>query len=275
MSAHMKPSRNNVVLRVCAWLALGAMGGVSVTAGQAQSAVAAMQTPAGPQAPATTSAKWDAPVMDNRVYTHVMFNQLEGRSSGQGNALRWDGEAWIGTDMNRLWIKSEGYLKGDTMSDGDHEVLYDRPIPRMRYFDAQVGVREDLDSGPNRTWGAVGIEGLAPHFFEFEPTLYFSDGGNVAGRVEGSYDLLLTQRLIAQPEFELNFYNKSDPARGNGSGLSDLDSGVRIRYDIRRKFAPYVGFAYMAKYGETATFARQAGQTVVSPTFVFGLRVWR
>jgi copper resistance protein B len=218
---------------------------------------------------------WNPPVLDNRVYAHVLFNQLEGRSSGQGNALRWDGEAWIGTDMNRLWIKSEGYLKGSTMSDGDHEVLYDRPIPRMRYFDAQIGIREDLDSGANRTWGAVGMQGLAPHFFDFEPTFYFRDGGNVAGKVTGSYDLLLTQRLVAQPEFELNFYNKSDPARGNGSGLSDLDSGIRIRYSISRKFAPYVGFAYTAKYGDAGTFARRQGEAVASPTFIFGIRVWR
>jgi copper resistance protein B len=209
------------------------------------------------------------------MYAHVLFNQLEGRSSGQGNALRWDDEAWIGTDMNRLWIKSEGYLNGPTMSDGDHEVLYDRPIPRMRYFDAQVGVREDLDSGANRTWGAVGIQGLTPQFFDFEPTFYFRDGGNVAGKVTGSYDLLLTQRLVAQPEFELNFYNRSDPARGNGSGLSDLDSGIRIRYGISRKFAPYVGFVYAAKYGDAAMFARREREAVASPTFVFGIRVWR
>jgi copper resistance protein B len=227
---------------------------------------------AGPTAPG--SLHWEPPVMDNRVYSHVLFNQLEGRSNGNGSELRWDGEAWVGTDMNRLWLKSEGFLQGTTMSDGDHEALYDRPIPRMRYFDAQMGVREDLDSGPARTWGAVGIEGLAPHFFEFEPTFYFRDGGHVAGRLEGSYDLLLTQRLVVQPEAELNFYSKADPGRATGSGLSDLDAGVRIRYSISRKFAPYVGFAYNGKYGGTATFARQAGEVVASPTFVFGVRVW-
>jgi copper resistance protein B len=213
--------------------------------------------------------------MDNRVYLHALFNQLEGRSNANGAALRWDGEAWIGTDTNRLWLKSEGFLKDGTMSDGDQEVLYDRPIPRMRYFDAQVGVREDLDSGPQHTWGAVGIEGLAPHFFEFEPTFYFRDGGNVAGRVTGSYDLLLTQRLVLQPEVELNFYSKADAGRGTGSGFSDLDAGVRVRYELRRKFAPYAGFAYAGKYGGTATYSRQAGQAVVSPTFVFGIRMWQ
>lgn len=101
-------------------------------------------------------------------------------------------------------------------------------------------MREDIDSGPHRTWLAVGIEGLAPGFFEFEPTLYIRDGGHVAGRITGSYDLLITQRLIAQPEMEMDFYTKSDPQRLLGAGLSDLDPGIRVRYEINRKFAPYV-----------------------------------
>jgi copper resistance protein B len=259
---------------------MSSLGSAQMTAAATQDQVA-MQSSSVPQSPEVAgptqpgAPAWEPPVMDNRIYTHVLFNQLEGRSNGSGTELRWDGEGWVGTDMNRLWVKSEGFVNGSTVSDGDHELLYDRPIPRMRYFDAQVGVREDLDSGPNRTWGAVGIEGLAPNFFDFEPTLYFSDGGNVAGRLEGSYDLLLTQRLVLQPEAELNFYNKNDPARGTGSGLSDLDTGLRIRYAISRKFAPYVGFAYTGKYGDTATYARQEGERVSSPTFVFGIRVWR
>ncbi|MBW4045797.1 MAG: copper resistance protein B [Acidobacteria bacterium] len=216
----------------------------------------------------------EPPVMDNQIFTHVLLDQFEGRTNGPDNKLRWDGEAWMGKDMNKLWLKSEGFSTSSTVSDGDHEALYDRPIPRMRYFDAQAGVRVDLDSGPKRAWAAVGIEGLAPYFFQFAPTLYIRDGGNVAGRLTGSYDLLLTQRWIVQPEAELNFYNKDDPARRIGSGLSDLDTGVRLRYEITRKFAPYIGFAYNGKYGNTASYARQAGETTISPSFIFGLRLW-
>jgi copper resistance protein B len=262
-------------------LAFGAAGAGAQTAAAPANDATVTPSSTVPQSPSAAGPKlpgrlpWPAPVMDNRIYTHVLFNQLEGRSNGSGSQLRWDGEGWVGTDMNRLWVKSEGFVNGSTVSDGDQELLYDRPIPRMRYFDAQVGVREDLDSGPRRTWGAVGIEGLAPHFFEFEPTFYFRDGGNVAGRLEGSYDLLLTQRLVLQPEAELNFYSKDDPGRGTGSGFSDLDTGIRLRYAISRKFAPYVGFAYSGKYGGTASYARQSGEAVSSPTFVFGVRVWR
>jgi len=235
---------------------------------------AQMSTPQ-PTAKATaTVPAMEPPVMDNQIFAHVLLDQFEGRTNGPDNELRWDGEAWVGTDMNKLWLKSEGFSTNTTVSDGDHEALYDHPIPHMRYFDAQAGVRGDLDSGPRRAWAAIGIEGLAPYFFQFAPTLYIRDGGNVAGRLTGSYDLLLTQRWIVQPEAELNFYNKDDPARQIGSGLSDLDTGIRLRYEISRKFGPYVGFAYNGKYGNTASYARQARETTSDPRFVFGLRLW-
>jgi copper resistance protein B len=230
------------------------------------------QTPTSQTTEAQTTAM--PPVMDNNIFKHFLFDQLEGRTNGPDNEFRWDGQAWVGTDMNKLWLKSEGFVNAGEMTDGDQEALYDRPIPRMRYFDAQAGILTDLDSGPRRIWGAVGIEGLAPHFFEFEPTFYFRDGGHLAARLAGSYDLLLTQRLIAQPEWEINFYSKQDPAREIGTGLSDIDTGIRLRYEFRRKLAPYVGFAYNGKFGSTAVFARQAGGTVADRKFVLGMRVW-
>jgi copper resistance protein B len=213
-------------------------------------------------------------MMENPVFTHARLDQFDGRTSGAENELRWDGEGWIGTDMNKLWVKSEGFNNNSAVNDGDQEVLYDRPIPRARYFDAQAGVRADLDSGPHRAWAAFGIEGLAPGYFEFAPTLYIRNSGNIAGRIVASYDLLLTQRWIAQPEAELNFYNKDDTARQIGSGLSDLDAGLRLRYELSRKFAPYIGLAYNGKYGNTANYSHATGETTYSSQFVFGLRIW-
>ena len=239
-----------------------------------QAARAQVPTPQSSGKATDTAPDLGPPVRDNQIFAHALLNQFEGRTNGPDNELRWDGEAWIGTDTNRLWLKSEGFINNSTVSDGDHELLYDRPIPHMRYFDAQIGVRTDLDSGPTRTWAAVGIEGLAPYRFEFEPTLYIRDGGHVAGRVTGSYDLLLTQRWIVQPEAELNFYSKDDPSRQIGSGLSDLDTGMRLRYEISRKFAPYIGLAYSGRYGNTARYSRQVGETTSAPRFIFGLRLW-
>jgi len=243
--------------------------GLSAPAAKAQATTA---HPSGNTAAAAPALKPEN--MGGQIFAHYLFNELEGRSGDNGTALRWDSEGWLGTDMNRLWLKSEGSVHNGKVSDGRLEVFYDRPIPRLRYFDVQAGVREDLDSGPRRTWGAVGIEGLAPNFFQFEPTFYFRDGDHVAARLTTSYDLLITQRLIAQPNLEMNFYSKPDPERHLGTGLTDLDTGVRLRYEIRRKFAPYIGFSYTRKFGDTATLSRQASESVADPTFVFGIRLW-
>ncbi len=239
-----------------------------------QAAAAQTSAPAAPDAVPVKGPGWPPAVRDNMVFAHVLLDQLEGRASGSNNTFRWDGEGWIGTDMNRLWIKSEGFAGNDAVSDGDHEVLYDRPIPRMRYFDAQAGVRADIDSDPARVWAALGIEGLAPYFFNFEPTFYIRDGGHMAGRINGSWDLFLTQRWVVQPQAELNFYSKDDPARRIGSGFSGIDGGVRLRYEVTRKFNPYIGWAYNGNYGGSARSTRQSGEAIGNSSFVFGFRLW-
>ncbi len=146
------------------------------------------QTPVTP-VDVPTPAGWPKPVEDNRVLTYVIFDQLEGRANGLNTSFRWDGEGWIGTDFNKLWIKSEGRVMNGVTSDGDHEFLYDRPIPHLRYFDWQAGARVDIDSGPTRAWLALGVQGLAPYFFNFAPTLYVRDGGRVAGRISSLVNL--------------------------------------------------------------------------------------
>jgi copper resistance protein B len=221
------------------------------------------------------SKNWRPPVMDNETFAHVLFDELEGRTNGTGTQFRWDGQGWIGNDFNKLWVKSEGFLDGSTMSDGNQEFLYDRPIPRMKYFDAQAGVRADLDSDPSRVWAAIGIEGLAPFEFELAPTFYIRNDGRVAGRVEGAYSFRLRQRLVIEPQAEVNFYSKDDPARKVGSGFSDIDGGLRLRYEMTRKFAPYIGYTYSGAYGNSATYQRQAGDSTHTSSFVFGVRVWR
>ena len=266
---HCKITRSKSVLYVSMAAIFGLMLFLNATTLRGQSAASKA-----PGKVVATVPGSQTPVMDNEIFKHVLLDQFEGRTNGPDNELRWDGEAWAGTDMNRLWLKSEAFANTSGVSDGDHEALYDRPIPRMKYFDAQVGVRADLDSGPRRAWAVIGIEGLAPYLFEFAPTLYIRNDGHVAGRITGFYDLLFTQRLIAEPEAELNFYSKDDPARGIGSGLSDLDTGVRLRYEFSRKFAPYIGMAYNGKYGNTARYSRNAGETTSGPRFIFGLRVW-
>jgi copper resistance protein B len=212
------------------------------------------------------------PVIDQAIFAHAIFNQLEGRWNGSNPEFRWDGQGWIGTDYDKLWIKSEGTLSKGAVDDGQQQFLYSRAV--TTYFDLQGGLRSDLDSRPTRNWAAFGIQGLAPYFFDLEVTGFISGEGHLAAKLEASYDLLLTQRLILQPQIEVNLYSKADPARLVGAGFSDIDTGLRLRYEFDRKFAPYIGVVYQGKSGQTANFARQAGESTGDFRFAFGVRVW-
>jgi copper resistance protein B len=233
----------------------------------------AAQTPEQPQ-PMTDGKPSAAmpPVMDTGVFAHAFFDQLEGRFSGAYPEFRWDGQGWIGTDYDKLWIKSEGTYSNGALTDGQQQFLYDRAV--TTYFDLQGGLRSDLDSRSVRNWAAFGIQGLAPYFFDLELTGYVSGEGHLAAKLAASYDLLLTQRLILQPQMEFNLYSKADPARLTGAGFSDIDTGLRLRYEITRNFAPYLGVVYEGKFGQTANFVRQAGESVSDFRFVLGARVW-
>jgi copper resistance protein B len=211
--------------------------------------------------------------MDNPIITHALLDQAEGRWNGRNTDFRYDGQLWSGTDLNKIWLKSEGTVTHQgKFTDGQHEFLLDHAI--SSYFDVQGGVRVDLDSAVTRTWAALGIQGLSLYFFDIEATAYASDQGRFAARLKASYDLLITQRLILQPEAEVNFYSKSDVARGTGSGLSDIDAGLRLRYEITRKVAPYIGVSYAGRFFQSANFARQQGEKPNDVRFVFGVRTW-
>jgi copper resistance protein B len=213
------------------------------------------------------------PVMDTGIYAHALLEQAEDRWNGRDSEFHYDSQAWVGTDTNKLWFKSEGSeLNTGRFTDGEHEILYDRPI--STFFDLQAGVRVDLDSAVTRTWAAFGVQGLSLYFFDLEATAYVSDQGRYAARLKASYDLLITQRLILQPEAELNVYSKADVARGTGSGFSDIDTGLRLRYEISRKFAPYIGVAYTGRFFQSARYAQQAGESPREIRFVFGVRAW-
>lgn len=249
----------------------------AVAIGAAWSAVAHAQQPPpmmqdGAQVAPFSYLGGAPPVMDNAIYGHALLDQFEARL-GDGGQFRYDGQAWLGTDENKLWVKSEGLVtQYGQFTDGQHEVLADHAI--TSYFDVQAGLRSDLDNGTTRTWAALGIQGLAAYFFDLEATLYASDQGHYAARLVGSYDLAITNRLFLQPEAELNFYTRSDPTRGVGPGLATIDSGLRLRYELSRKFAPYIGVSYQGAYGETAQFTRLSGLNPNDVRFVFGIRCW-
>lgn len=220
------------------------------------------------------AAPYGNPITDDRLYGHAIFNQLEGRIADK-TYLRWSAQAWIGNDYNKLWLKSEARYnpqgKGK-VGDGDHEILYDRPIGR--FFNLQTGVRHDGDSSPGRTWGVLGVQGLAVGFWNVEASLYASGSSRFALKTNASYDYRFTQRLILQPQLETNWYSRAEEARGVGAGLSDIDSGLRLRYEFSRKFAPYIGVTYQRFFARTGSLREDEGARRNDLRAVVGLRVW-
>lgn len=203
----------------------------------------------------------------------VMFNLAEAQAHAGGSGYRWDGEAWVGGDINRLWLKSEGEgaFRGGVDS-AEVQALYSRAIGP--YFNLQAGVRHDFQPSPTRTYATIGFEGLAPYMFEVEGAAFLSNKGEVFGRLEGYYDQRLTQRLILQPRVEFNLSTQDVPEIRLGSGVTDAEFGLRLRYEFSRQFAPYVGVSYQAKTGRSADYARADGRDPTTTSFVAGVRFW-
>ena len=189
------------------------------------------------------------------------------------NSYRWDGEAWFGGDINRFVFKYEGEGEfNGPLDDMELFGVYSRAI--SPYWNLQTGIRYDVRPGPSRTYAVIGIEGLAPYWFELTAAAFVSNKGEVRGRIEGTYDLRITQRLILQPRLEANLSAQTTPELGVGSGLSNLELGARLRYEIKRELAPYIGFEWIRQFGKSARFSRAAGGLVSDPHFVMGLRLW-
>jgi len=211
-------------------------------------------------------------MQDNAPQSMLLIDQLEAFHGKHANGQSWEAEGWYGNDDDKLWLRTEGERSRGRLDDGDIEALWNHTI--ASYWSSQLGLREDIGRGPDRDCAAFGVQGLSPYGFELEATGYLGDGGRTAARFRAEYDVLFTQRLILQPEFELNLYGQSDPARRVGSGLSDAELGLRLRYEISRRFAPYIGVIWTNRYGRTADFARDDRQVVLDRQWVAGIRFW-
>lgn len=208
---------------------------------------------------------------DDAAFEMLLLDQLEWRDVNGADAQVWEFDAWFGDDYNKLWFETEGE-RVHSEEEGRVELMWDRII--TPWWSLQTGVRQDFGEGPSRTWLDLGIQGLAPYFFEVDAAIYVGEQGRTAARFSGEYDMLITQRLILQPELELRLYGKNDPENGIGSGLSDVEVGLRLRYEIRREFAPYIGLHWERKFGRTADLARDEGEDVSDLIFVAGVRAW-
>ena len=204
---------------------------------------------------------------------YVEGERLEYRSGGGDPLFLWDVQGWYGGDRDKLWLKSEGEALFDGgLEDAELQALYSRAIGG--YFDLQAGVRRDFGPGPSRTYGVFGVEGLAPYLFEIDAAAFVSGHGDVTARIEVEYEFLLSQRLIFQPRTELEFAAQDVPELGIGSGLSSAEVGARLRYEIKREFAPYIGVSWSRDVGATADFTRAGGEDPGSVSFIAGVRTW-
>lgn len=205
-------------------------------------------------------------------YSKVIAKLAEYQSRSGPDGYRWDGQASFGEDVNRLLLKSEGEgTRGQGVEAAELQALYSRAV--TPFFDLHAGVRQDFKPR-DRTYVTVGVEGLAPYWLDVEGAVFVSTKGEVLARAEGAFDLRLTQRWILQPRAELNFAAQDTRATQIGSGLSNAELGLRLRYEIRREFAPYIGVSYDHRFGKTADYARAAGEDPEVTSLVVGVRAW-
>jgi copper resistance protein B len=215
-------------------------------------------------------------VSDQARYLFIFADNFEQAPAFSGSPVRLEGDLWYGGSYNRLWMKVDG--DADTEGgDGQLEAqaLFSRLV--APYWDVQIGLRLDAlwgEESRSRGHLALGIQGLAPYWFELETTLFVSTEGDVSASLQASYDLLFTQRLVLEPEVEVNASFQEQAEWGLGSGITDTELGLRLRYEIRREFAPYVGYVWARNFGGTADFLRTAGFARRQGSLVAGLRMW-
>lgn len=224
--------------------------------------------------PSGAPADWPKPVPDEALYSRVLIDRLEAGFSDGEDINVWDAQGWWGGDYNKLWIKTEGEgEQGKTLKSLELQALYSRAI--APFWDAQIGLRHDFRPQDNeRTHLVIGVQGLAPYRFALNNALFVSDEGDVSLRIEAEYEIMFTQRLILQPRLELNAAAQSVKELGIGSGINNTEMGLRLRYEIRREFAPYVGVSWSRFYGDTADLKAAEGTDNSTVFFVAGIRVW-
>ncbi len=203
---------------------------------------------------------------DDPLRTMLIMDKLEILNNDE-NTRVWEGSFYIGYDIDKLYIYSDGEATKDALEFSQNELVYSRAI--APFWDIQAGIAYDKYSSGSRTWGEIAIAGLAPYYFESRAALLFNSEGNVGLRLDLEYEALITQKLILTPSLEAEFYSKDDPELKLGSGLSSLEAGLRLRYEIVREFAPYIGITWDRNFGNTYDYS-----PVNESNLLVGLRFW-
>ena len=209
---------------------------------------------------------------DEHKFGSLLIDRLEAIQASGSNSAVYDLQAWFGRDYDRAVLKSEGHYESGAFAETSTELLWAHAT--SAYWNRELGVRYDGGAGPGRSWLAFGYQGLAPYWFEVDATAYVGEGGRTALGLEAEYETLFTQKLILQTRGETSIYGQDDAARGIGSGLSEVAVGLRLRYEFRREFAPYIGIEWVGKFGGTADLAKAASEPTSETRAVAGVRFW-
>lgn len=205
------------------------------------------------------------------TYTRVKFNRFEAWDGDHASGQAWEGSASHGGDIHRLWLRSSGSREGGRTTSSHVELRYSHAF--ARWWDVVAGVRQDMRPD-SRTRATFGVQGIAPYLFEVSAVAIVGEGGGVAAKLEAEYDLRFSNRLVLQPLLEVELNSKDNPARGIGSGLSKAEAGLRLRYEVTRRFAPYVGVSHERAFGQTAAYHEAAGEASRDTRLVAGVRFW-
>ena len=209
---------------------------------------------------------------DDPVLYMLKIDKLEARDTDDGTLGAWDGYLWIGKDLNKAWIKTKGERTSETTEVAEIQLLYSRAIDTN--WDLQLGGRHDTFPDTERNWATIGFNGIAPYWFEIDTALFVGENGQKSLRFEAEYEFMLTQKWVLYPEIEANWFSEDDDELGIGSGLAGVEAGLRLRYEITRQFAPYVGVNYERLLGDTEDIAKAAGEVTSETQLVAGLRFW-
>lgn len=230
-----------------------------------------------PDANQENEEDWPSPIEDDEIFWLLLVDQLEYRGSDGKDFFRWDVQGWVGGDYERIWLKTEGEVAFAEQESGEAEIqlLYGYLI--APYWDLQVGLRYDREYSPDndlgRAFAVIGVEGLAPNLFEVDTALFISEDGDISARLEVEQELLITQKLILQPRFEINVAAQEVENFGIGSGVNDIELGLRLRYEINRNYAPYLGINWIRLLGKTEDFAKEEGESIDNFSLLGGIRL--
>lgn len=205
-------------------------------------------------------------MQDDPLVSMLLIDRLEVRND-EDRTRAWEGSFWMGYDIHKLYLYSEGEATANGLQSSQNEVLYSRAI--ASFWDVQIGLAYDKNDDASKTWAEIAISGLAPYYFETRAALLVGGEGTVGFRFDAEYEALLTQKWILTPSLEADFYTENDPEMRLGSGLSDIEAGLRLRYEIQREFAPYIGVTWEKTFGNT----RDYNPTEESSVMV-GVRFW-